>query len=36
MPGYTDKMRPKPDHGEESYLGAGKLTGKRAVITGAE
>jgi short-subunit dehydrogenase len=36
MPGYTDKMRPKPDHGEESYRGAGKLTGKRAVITGAD
>ena len=36
MPGYTDKMRPKPDHGEESYSGAGKLTGKRAIITGAD
>ena len=36
MPGYTDKMRPKPDHGEESYRGGGKLTGKRAIITGAD
>jgi hypothetical protein len=34
--GYTDKMRPKPDHGEESYRGPGTLTGKRAVITGAD
>jgi hypothetical protein len=29
-------MDPKPDHGEESYRGSGKLTGKRAVITGAD
>jgi NAD(P)-dependent dehydrogenase (short-subunit alcohol dehydrogenase family) len=36
MPGRTDKMRPKPDHGEESYHGSGKLAGKKAVITGAD
>jgi NAD(P)-dependent dehydrogenase (short-subunit alcohol dehydrogenase family) len=36
MPGYTDKMRPTPDHGEQSYRGSGKLTGKKAVITGAD
>ncbi|HEV2770910.1 MAG TPA: SDR family oxidoreductase [Solirubrobacteraceae bacterium] len=29
-------MRPRPDHGEESYQGTGRLTGKRAVITGAD
>jgi NAD(P)-dependent dehydrogenase (short-subunit alcohol dehydrogenase family) len=29
-------MTPKPDHGEESYRGSGKLTGKRAVITGGD
>jgi NAD(P)-dependent dehydrogenase (short-subunit alcohol dehydrogenase family) len=29
-------MTPKPDHGEESYKGSGRLTGKRAVITGAD
>jgi hypothetical protein len=29
-------MRPKPDHGEESYRGSGKLPGKRAVITGGD
>src|ERR1700729_3457259 len=28
--------RPKPDHGEESYRGSGKLAGKKAVITGAD
>jgi hypothetical protein len=28
MPGRTDQMRPKPDHGEESYRGSGKLAGK--------
>src|SRR3954453_14498885 len=29
-------MTPKPDHGEESYRGSGKPTGKRAVITGGD
>jgi NAD(P)-dependent dehydrogenase (short-subunit alcohol dehydrogenase family) len=29
-------MDPKPDHGEESYRGSGKLTGKAAVITGGD
>jgi NAD(P)-dependent dehydrogenase (short-subunit alcohol dehydrogenase family) len=29
-------MDPKPDHGEESYRGSGRLTGKRAVITGGD
>ena len=36
MPGRTDKMQPKPDHGEESYHGSGKLAGKKAVITGGD
>ena len=35
-PGTTAQMTPKPDHGEDSYKGSGKLTGKRAVITGAD
>ena len=35
-PGTLGEMDPKPDHGEESYRGSGKLTGKRAVITGAD
>lgn len=29
-------MVPKPDHGEDSYKGTGKLSGKRALITGAD
>jgi NAD(P)-dependent dehydrogenase (short-subunit alcohol dehydrogenase family) len=29
-------MTPRPDHGEQSYRGSGRLTGKRAVITGAD
>lgn len=36
MPGRIDAMRPKPDHGEQSYRGSGKLAGKKAVITGAD
>jgi len=35
-PGHEDAMTPKADHGEESYRGSGKLTGKRAVITGGD
>jgi NAD(P)-dependent dehydrogenase (short-subunit alcohol dehydrogenase family) len=35
-PGTTTQMDPKPDHGEESYRGSGRLTGKKAVITGAD
>lgn len=35
-PGATGEMNPKPDHGEESYRGSGKLTGKVALITGAD
>jgi NAD(P)-dependent dehydrogenase (short-subunit alcohol dehydrogenase family) len=35
-PGLTDKMDPRPDHGEESYTGSGKLEGKVALITGAD
>ena len=35
-PGTLGEMTPKPDHGEESYRGSGKLTGKAAVITGGD
>jgi NAD(P)-dependent dehydrogenase (short-subunit alcohol dehydrogenase family) len=35
-PGTTKEMDDKPDHGEESYRGTGRLTGKRAVITGGD
>jgi NAD(P)-dependent dehydrogenase (short-subunit alcohol dehydrogenase family) len=36
MPGATAAMRPRPDHGEDSYRGSGKLKGKKAIITGAD
>jgi NAD(P)-dependent dehydrogenase (short-subunit alcohol dehydrogenase family) len=36
MPGSTAEMNPKPDHGEESYRGCGKLEGKKTIITGAD
>lgn len=35
-PGTTSEMKPVPDHGEHSYVGSGKLTGKVALITGAD
>jgi NAD(P)-dependent dehydrogenase (short-subunit alcohol dehydrogenase family) len=35
-PGSEQEMRPKPDHGEDSYRGSAKLTDKVAVITGAD
>lgn len=35
-PGRTEKMDPRPDHGEESYKGSDRLKGKVAVITGAD
>ncbi|UGT54897.1 glucose 1-dehydrogenase [Nocardia asteroides] len=36
VPGIQSAMTPVPDCGEESYRGSGKLTGKAAVITGAD
>jgi NAD(P)-dependent dehydrogenase (short-subunit alcohol dehydrogenase family) len=36
VPGSTGQMDPKPDHGEESYRGSGRLEGKKTVITGAD
>lgn len=35
-PGLAGKMTPRPDHGESSYRGAGKLLGRRALITGGD
>jgi NAD(P)-dependent dehydrogenase (short-subunit alcohol dehydrogenase family) len=35
-PGSTRQMDPRPDHGEDSYKGSGKLAGKKAVITGGD
>lgn len=36
MPGTTDAMDPRPDHGEDSYVGHGRLEGKKTVITGGD
>ncbi|MBM9594177.1 SDR family oxidoreductase [Roseitranquillus sediminis] len=36
MPGVTGEMDPRPDHGEDSYVGHGRLAGKRTIITGAD
>ncbi|BES72303.1 SDR family oxidoreductase [Marinobacter nanhaiticus D15-8W] len=36
IPGREDKMRPVPDHGEDSYRGTGKLEGCTALVTGAD
>jgi hypothetical protein len=36
VPGLTDQMNPRPDHGEDSYRGSGRLEGKAAIITGGD
>ncbi len=36
MPGHETAMNPKPDHGEQTYRGSGKLKGKTALITGGD
>jgi NAD(P)-dependent dehydrogenase (short-subunit alcohol dehydrogenase family) len=35
-PGLDELLKPKADHGEQSYEGSGKLTGRKAVITGGD
>ncbi len=35
-PGLASNMTPKPDHGETSYVGAGRLPGRKAVVTGGD
>ena len=35
-PGSEQALQPKADHGEESYVGNGRLEGRAAVITGAD
>ena len=35
-PGLAGRMTPKPDHGETSYKGSGKLAGRKALITGGD
>ncbi len=36
MPGRTAAMKPVPDHGEDTYKGSGRLTDKKAIITGGD
>lgn len=36
IPGVESQMHPKADHGEASYKGSGKLTGRKAIITGGD
>lgn len=35
-PGLTSRMAPRPDHGETSYRGSGRLAGRKALITGGD
>lgn len=35
-PGLAGKMNPRPDHGETSYKGSGRLKGRKALITGGD
>jgi len=36
VPGLAAEMNPKPDHGETSYVGSGKLKGRCALVTGGD
>lgn len=36
FPGLAGKMAPVPDHGEKSYVGSGRLEGRKALITGGD
>lgn len=35
-PGLASRLVPRPDHGEASYVGFGRLAGRKALITGAD
>jgi len=35
-PGLASRMTPRPDHGENSYKGSGRLLGRKALITGGD
>ena len=35
-PGLVSQMEPRPDHGETSYKGSGRLAGRKALITGGD
>jgi NAD(P)-dependent dehydrogenase (short-subunit alcohol dehydrogenase family) len=36
IPGSTDAMRPRPDHGEDSYKGSGRLKDTKVLLTGGD
>ena len=36
MPGRDFLLEPKPDHGEDSYVGEGRLAGLATIVTGAD
>jgi len=36
LPGSDELLEPKPDHGEESYIGNGRLAGLATIVTGAD
>lgn len=36
QPGLTENLSPKPDHGEQSYVGSGLLEGRVALISGGD
>jgi NAD(P)-dependent dehydrogenase (short-subunit alcohol dehydrogenase family) len=36
QPGLTERTTPRPDHGESSYVGSGRLEGRKALITGGD
>jgi NAD(P)-dependent dehydrogenase (short-subunit alcohol dehydrogenase family) len=35
-PGLASRMDPRPDHGEKSYRGSGRLAGRKALVTGGD
>ena len=35
-PGLSENMDPTPDHGEKTYRGSGRLSGRKALVTGAD
>ncbi len=36
VPGLDQKLTPKADHGETSYVGSGRLPGRKALVTGGD
>lgn len=36
FPGLVSKMDPRPDHGEETYQGTGKMVGRKVMVTGGD